>query len=60
MADKIRDAKPGQRVGMVEDFELVFGNVVKQLPDRVVIKWDDIDSECQHFEDEWHDIACVE
>lgn len=61
MTPKIREAQKGQRVSMVDDIDgiLVYGSVVEQLPDSVIILWDDIDGNCQHFSDEWNGIALV-
>lgn len=36
-----------------EDGKLAYGTLTKAKDDKVYIQWDDIDSECDHGEDEW-------
>ena len=50
-----QNTKPGTRVKMwdEEDGKLAYGTLTKAKDDKVYIQWDDIDSECDHGEDEW-------
>lgn len=56
----VRDATKGQRVFMVDPDtnELATGTLVKNTTNSVIVKWDDIAGECEHFSDEFDLIKC--